>query len=88
MTPLGKLECHGTCTTMLWTNTPAKLYKAGVIDARATSNFRDVDKPVPSVTTTNSNPSSVAPADPVKVKKLLQLVSIGSFLGTGRDSLN
>jgi hypothetical protein len=73
---------------MLWSNTPVKLYKAGVIDARATSNFRDVDKSVPSVTTTNSNPRSVAPAVPVKVKKSLQVVSIGSFLGTWRDSLN
>jgi hypothetical protein len=73
---------------MLWSNTLVKLYKAGVIDARAMSSVRDVDKWVLSVTTTNSSPTSVAPADPVKVKKLLQLISIGSFLGTWRDSRN
>jgi hypothetical protein len=59
----------------------AKLYNAGVNNARATSAFRDVDKSAPSVTTTNSNPTSPAPAEPVKVKKLLQPLSIGPTLG-------
>jgi hypothetical protein len=37
---------------------------------------RDVDRSVLSVMTMNSNPTSVAPADPVSVKKLLHPSSI------------
>ena len=62
---------------MLWKSTLPKQYKAGVIEASAISIARDVDKWVPSVTTTNSNPISVAPADPVRAKKLLQALSTG-----------
>ena len=71
ITPFGQLDCHGTSTTMLWSRTPTKLYNAGVSDACAMSSFREVDKPVPSVTTTNSNPASVPPATPVVAKKSL-----------------
>src|SRR5271157_1824741 len=88
ITPHGQSDGHGASTTMPWSSTPAKLYNAGVINARATSIVRDVDKPVLSVTTTNSNPTSVAPADPVKVKKLLQPLRIGPFLDIRWDSLN
>lgn len=38
----------------------------GVIDARAMSSVRDVDKWVLSVATTNSKPTSAVPADPVE----------------------
>src|SRR5208337_1569256 len=87
ITPLGQLDCHGTSMTKLWSSTPVKLSNAGDIDARATSSVRDVDRPVPSVTTTNNNPTSVAPADAVATKKLLQALSIGPFLDIRRHSL-
>src|SRR5271157_1299396 len=88
ITPPGQLDGHGTSTTMPWSSTPAKLYNAGVINPRATSSVRDVDKPLLSVTTTNSNPTSVAPADPVKVKKVLQAFSIGPLLDSRCDRMN
>ena len=61
---------------MPWSSTSAKLINAGVIKARATSSLRDVERSTPSVMTTNSNPISPAPAEPVKVKKLLQPLNI------------
>jgi hypothetical protein len=67
---------------MLWNRTLAKLSNTGVSDACAMTSFRELDKPVPSVTTTKSNPTSVAPAAPVIVKKLLQPLNIGTFLET------
>jgi hypothetical protein len=82
------LDCHGTNITMLWSRTPAKLYIAGVSDACAMSSFREVDKPVPSVTTTNSNPTNTPPAAPVVVKKSLQPLSIRPFLEVRRDIMN
>ena len=81
MAPLGQSDGHGTRATMLWSSTPLKLYNAGVIDARAMSIVRDVGNPLPSVTTTNSNPTSVAPADPVMANKLLHSRSIGRVSG-------
>jgi hypothetical protein len=78
--PLGKLDVHGVNATILWASTPAKLYNAGVNTACVTSSFHDTDKLGPSVTTTNSRPSSVAPADPVNVKKSLQASSIDHSL--------
>jgi len=62
---------------MLWKRTLAKLSNTGVSDACAMTSFQELDKPVPSVTTTNSKPTSVAPAAPVTVKKLVQPLNTG-----------
>ena len=73
---------------MLCSKTSVKLYKAGVIDARAMSSLREAVKAVLRVTTTNNNPTSVALAAPVSSKKLLQFTNMGPFPGTRRDGLN
>jgi hypothetical protein len=51
--------------------------RVGVKKPRVPCTMPDVDKPVPTVTATNSNPTRVAAAVPAIIKKLSQPWSIG-----------
>jgi hypothetical protein len=57
-------------------NTPPKRMSVGVKNPRLPCTMLDAEKPVPTVTATNSNPIRVAAAVPTIIKKLSQPWSI------------
>ena len=77
MIPIGHADGHGTSTAKERNNTPPKRMSVGVKKPRVPCTIVDVEKPVPTVTATNSNPIRVAAAAPAIIKKLSQPWSIG-----------
>jgi hypothetical protein len=64
----------------------SKRSNTGDSDAGAMCSLRELDQPVPSDTTTNSKPTSVASAAPVTVKTLLQPLNIGQPRNVATES--
>jgi len=74
MIPIGHADDHGTSTAKDRNNTPLKRTSVGVKKPRVPSTMRDVEKPVPTVTATNSNPIRVAAAVPGHNKEVVPAV--------------
>jgi hypothetical protein len=62
--PIGHADGHGASMPKERNSTPPKRMSVGVKKPRAPSTKLDVEKPVPTVTATNTNPIKVAAAVP------------------------
>jgi hypothetical protein len=77
MIPIDRADGHGASTAKDRNNTLLKRMSVGVKKPLVPCTMLDVEKPVPTVTATNSNPIRVAAAVPAMRKKLSQPWSIG-----------